>query len=95
MGEEPLLSKLFVVVTTQAEKVKKRLILDCKKSGLSRSSRKTERALLPRVRDVVHYCVTLTADLHGTEEVELLVVDFEEAFWQLKLHPRERKFFVF
>ena len=95
LSEEPLLCKLFIAVETQGEKIKKSLILDCKKSGFSRSSRKTERAFLSRVRDVVHDCLTSIAELHDTEEIELLVVDFEEAFWQFKLHPRERKFSAF
>ncbi len=94
LGEEPVLSRVHVLTKERLGKTKRRLILDCKRSGLTDASRKAERALLPRAVDVVDDIMSLECDADEGEGVQLLVLDFSDAFWQIPLHPTERRFFT-
>ena len=49
-----------------------------------------ERVVLPRATDVVIDALDLM-ELCGTPEVELFVLDFQDAFKQLTIAPEERK----
>ena len=75
----------------RAGKVKKRLILDTKTSGVSTSASKMERVILPKLLDVVFDCLHLLA---AGGDLEYLVLDFANAFWHLPLAVSERKWFV-
>jgi hypothetical protein len=73
------------------------LILDCKRSGLTRSSRRSERSLLPRVTDAVGDVMELSAcPSVGAEAYTMMlgVLDFSDAFWLIPLHKDERRFFT-
>ena len=91
LGEEPVLSKFGLVVKVRFDRIKKRLILDSKASGVSSEASKLERVLLPRMLDVAMDVLALLAT---GAEVELFVLDFADAFWLLPLAPSERKWFV-
>ncbi len=94
LGEEPVLSRVHVLTKERLGKTKRRLILDCKRSGLTDASRKAERALLPRAVDVVDDILSLECDAAAGEGVQILVLDFSDAFWQIPLHPTERRYFT-
>ena len=53
LGEEPLLSKLGLIVKERNRRAKKRIILDAKASGVSAVASTVERILLPRILDLV------------------------------------------
>ena len=53
LGRDPVISKMHVITKVFHDRVKKRIILDVKASGVSGASSKTERVFLPRALDVV------------------------------------------
>jgi len=97
VGGSLVLSDLVVVEKTKPDGTKKRrIILNCKSSGVSRVSKKTERVRLPRVMDVVFDTMEIccgSAAEQGTDEAEFYVVDVEEAYWNVPVAPQEWKYF--
>jgi len=100
-------SKLFVLTQTKGDLVKHRVLLDCKKSCISKSSVKSERVKLPRAMDTVTNTLQLfTAGMRWVSETDAefsddvdydvgyMVLDVTEAFWTVPLHPGERRYFV-
>ena len=77
--------------------MKKRIVVNLKRSGVSRSSRKSQRVLLPRALDltwdvleILRYC-----EEHGIKgEMVTLILDFADGFFQIPLNPGERPFAV-
>ena len=57
------------------------IILDLKKSGVSKRTRKTHRVVLPRLSDLVHDLLDLLATREPHQSVEVFVLDFTDAFW--------------
>ena len=82
LGEEPVLSELHVLERIKNGKVKRRIILDCKRTGLSRSSARAERTVLPRAMDVVSDLMAMAAaSSHRRDMIaQMLVLDFVDAF---------------
>ena len=69
-----------------------RLVWDFRRSGVNDRCVVPERATLPRLSDAVcDVRELLLAALPG-EEVELVVLDFKDAFKAVPLHPAERRF---
>jgi len=94
-GENPVFSEIHVLSKTKNGRTKHRIILDCKKAGLSRSSRRSERTLLPRVTDAVSDAMEMATDEAGEHDTMLFgVLDFTDAFWMIPLHKSERRFFT-
>lgn len=90
-------SRLMLLEKVKSDgKVKLRVILNCKQSGVSAVSHNAERVILPRTLDVVFDAVELMAEHEGHEEHEdeFAVIGFTEAFWQIPVCPCERRFFV-
>ena len=56
LGQKPVLSKVGVRTKIVGDKVKKRVIVDSYRSGVSDSTTKPERSVLPRVLDAVNDC---------------------------------------
>ena len=79
-GEDPVLSRLGLIVKTRAGKTKKRTILDSKQSRVKHASLKSERIVLPRVRDVINAAFHLLTLCTDSQSVVFLVLDFTEAF---------------
>ena len=51
------------------------------------------RILLPRVTDVVNDVMNLLGECQSEDEtVEIMVIDITEAFWQILLRHKERKY---
>ena len=86
---EPVSNKIGIIT----KGVKKRMILDPKVVGTKSCSAKYERVLLPRLLDAILQAMILKSKCLPTEDMEWFVVDFSDAFWQMPLHPEERRFF--
>eukprot|EP00435_Cladocopium_sp_Y103_P055167 s446_g18.t1 len=97
VGGEPVLSKLGCIkkaklnLDTGEVNYKSRIILDCKRSLVSRAAQRKHKAVLPRISDAVH---SILSSMSSGEEVTMLVADVTDAFWLIPLHVRERKYFV-
>eukprot|EP00971_Amphidinium_carterae_P205499 4078529-Amphidinium_carterae.1 len=71
--------------------------MDCKQSGVNNLAVQNQRIILPSARDVMQDVLALHA--HATRQctcsdLEWLVIDVRDAFYQLPLHPLERKYAV-
>ena len=99
VGGQPILSKLGCIKKlkfnsdTQSYTHKVRIILDCKQSKVSTSSKRTHKSILPRVSDAVQSALMLSADLRNDELVSLMIIDIIDAFWLIPLRHCERRFF--
>ena len=67
--------------------------MDSEKSRVTDASRKTYRQVLPRQTDLLNDILVLQSNCMTAEEVELFVQDAEDAYWQVPLDPRERKYY--
>ena len=93
-GNDFTVSDFCVVVKEKQGKIKRRLILDLNKSGMSRRTRKTHRVVLPRLSDLVNDVLHLLSTRTENQGVEILVLDFTDAYWQIPLAEQERRHFV-
>eukprot|EP00971_Amphidinium_carterae_P352447 6492599-Amphidinium_carterae.1 len=93
----PILSKLGLITKEVLRpdgsyKTKRRLILDCRRSGVNTHARQSSRILLPMPRDVAHDVLHLLQFVQSRESVEALVIDLKDAFFQVPLAPEEWKY---
>lgn len=72
---------------------KSRIILDCKRSGVSITSARTHKSVLPRITDAVSSSLALLDNSLDGQEVTMFIADIVDAFWLVPLHPTERRFF--
>ena len=103
VGGKPILSKLGLIVKTRNGVESARTILDTKESDVKRITAKTQRVILPRIFDAVLRMLSLLSRCAVEEKqvvqpknvvsVKAFVLDFSEAFWQMPIHPLERRFF--
>ena len=93
-GNDYTVSDFCVVVKEKQGRVKRRLILDLKRSGISKRTRKTHRVVLPRLSDLVSDVLRLLSTRTENQGVEILVLDFTDAYWQIPLAVQERRHFV-
>ena len=71
------------------------MILDTKQSDVKHASAKGQRVILPRLMDSIWRILEMLASgLADGEALDLFVLDFQEAFWQVPLSPAERRFSV-
>ena len=90
----PVFKKFTCIVKTKADgTVKYRIITDSKQSGVTAATSKQYRSVLPRETDLVHDILSLLVGRRDAESVLLKVLDAEDAFWQVPLHPQERHFY--
>jgi hypothetical protein len=105
LGTKIILSKIGAIKKMRNGKWKMRMVIDSKRSGVSKATRKFERTQLPRALDVVSDTMALLSNIPGLQEtveevqdyrewVEFMVADFRDAFFILPNHPKERKFFA-
>ena len=73
--------------------MKHRTIMDSRRSGVTAASKKMYRAVLPRHTDMVHDILDLLSKAKPAEDIDLLVLDAVDAFWQIPLHEAERKYY--
>jgi hypothetical protein len=94
LGQHPILSKIGVIRKVRNGKMKIRMVVDSKQSGVSRATRKFERTLLPRSLDVVLDAMDLMESAPAaTTPIQFMVADFRDAFFILPNAPSERRFF--
>ena len=97
-GGKICLSKLGLITKHHpvTGRIKRRLILDCKQSQVNMRAWKGGRLLLPRVTDVLDDTLGLLRQVEKTSaKVEWLVLDYSDWFFQVPLHPKERRHFAF
>ena len=91
VGGRPTLSKFACIVKDRADGLqKRRIILDVAESGVMEASKNTYKSSLPRQTDLLSDIRSLQSEARPAEAVELFVLDAEDAFWQIPLHPSER-----
>ena len=102
-GELPILNKFACLVKYKWDnkagwKMKRRIIMDSKRSGVKKASARKFKSVLPRVTDAISNLLAAMDDCRNTDmtdmEAEQFVIDATDAFWELGLHPKERRFFV-
>jgi len=86
------LSCVGVIVKPKAGGIKVRLIHDLSRSGVKHRIRLPERVVLPRLSDVIAATTALLATRSTKVALDLLVLDFRDAFKQLHVHPDEQRF---
>lgn len=100
LGSQPILSKLGCItkeklnVDTGLIIKKTRIILDCKRSEVSRYATREYKSILPRITDAVRSALQLLSGCRAREEVALYIADVSDAFWIIPLHHQERKYFA-
>ena len=67
--------------------------MDSKASGVTASSRRQLKQILPRQTDLIVDALSLMADMQPGEQLAFFVCDAEDAYWQMPLHPAERRFY--
>ena len=95
-GSDPVLKKIGIISKIRLGKLKRRMILDTIRSRIKACTAKFQRVILLRLLDAVAQFLALMALSMGCPdvEIELFVLNFTEAFWQIPFHPSERKFFA-
>ncbi len=96
LGAQPVLSRIGLISKMRLGILKRRIVIDAKRSWVSRSSRKYERVILPRATDVIVDALDLLRLAWGAslDHFEWFIADFKDAFWHVPLHKREQRFFV-
>ena len=100
-----IMSDLIVLTKTKLKKeangkftkeLKRRLLLNLKKSGVTSISVKTERPELPRILDVVFSNLELLRGKRDVDNARLrhLILDFTHAFFNFPNRPDERRYFA-
>ena len=87
-----VLSKVGAVVTVKKKKKKTRLIHDLRRSKVNGMARIPERGVLPRLMDMIFSTIDVARCAEEQEDVELLVLDFKDAFRHLLIALEEQRF---
>ena len=94
LGQKPVLSKVGVRTKIVGDKIKKRVIVDSYRSGVSDSTTKPERSVLPRVLDAVDDFMVQRQSANQESSTDFVVLDFTRALFIIPLAWEERRFFV-
>ena len=94
LGSEPILSRFRVLKRCKGGRLKKRVVLDVKESRVTSITRRTHRVVHPRISDAIADALEMMSHLEPGQEVERLVLDFVDAFWNVPLRQSERRFFT-
>ena len=86
------LSKVGAVVTTKQDKKKVRLIHDLRRSLVNSEVVIKERLVLPRLSDLIDDTIDMMLKCRENESVELVVLDFADAFKHLHVSPAEQPY---
>ena len=84
-------SRIGVIVKNKGPMHKIRLVHDLRRSGVNQRVRMAERVVLPRVQDVIDDILGIQSQLGPGESWECLVLDYEDAFKQLRVAECERR----
>ena len=78
VGGSPILNKFACIKKAKADgSIKRRIIMDSKKSNVTEASRKSYRAVLPRATDLVTDILSLQATASAPSEIEAFGCDAE------------------
>ena len=66
--------------------------MDSKQSMVKEAANREYRAILPRVGDACHEVLALLDSAQQDQHVQMLVLDAEDAFWNIPLRHEERRF---
>ena len=82
-----------MITKIKNDKTKRRLILDCRRSGISGGSKLGQRINLPRLN---HPTKDITEPMAGDDgdDVEVFIIDFTDAFWHNPLRHDERRYYT-
>ncbi|CAK0806401.1 unnamed protein product [Prorocentrum cordatum] len=96
IGAKPDVSMLGMITNIKNGKVKRRLILDCKQSGVNATGRQKQKIVLPRLSDVIDDAIYLLRECQHEPQkvVEWLVLDFTDWFYNIPLKHVQRRHFV-
>ena len=82
VGGDPILNKFACITKTKLDgTVKRRIIMDSKRSMVTDASRKMYKAVLPRVTDLINDMLALLSKTDKPNEVEVFICDAKDAFW--------------
>ena len=87
-----VLSKIGAVVTVKKGQTKTRLIHDLRRSLVNGMAYIPERGVLPRLGDMIFSAIDVARCAEEHEDVELLVLDFKDAFRHLLIDAEEQRF---
>ena len=87
-------SKLAIIVKEKVDgTVKRRVIVDLRRSGANAIARVPERPVLPRLMDAAHSVTNILAPdaMHNDDDddTELVTGDFKDAYMHFRTHPDE------
>ena len=85
-------SRVGVIVKNKNDITKVRLIHDLSRSGVNHRVQLPERVVLPRLCDVAEAARDFVTDRKADTVVEMLVLDFKDAFKQMHVAASEQKY---
>ena len=93
--DEPIMSKLGLIIKTPNCITKARMILDTKQSGVKRITSQAQRVTPPRLFDAILQMLYLLSCIEegSTAGVSAFVLEFPDAFRQIPISPAEQKHF--
>ena len=94
LGGKPHFSKLGMITKEKEGRIKRRLILDCRESGVNERAAKGGKLILPRISDTVDDALYLMKNCGEDQSIEWLILDFTDWFFNIPLHPSERRNFA-
>ena len=94
VGGQPIFNKFACIVKQRMDgSTKRRIIMDSKRSSVTAASKKMYKAILPRATDLVTDVLSLKSEASPSDGIDLLVLDAEDAFWQVPLHKDEMRYY--
>ena len=92
LGAVPHPAPMGNVTKPVGNELKHRVIMDLRRNGVNESVVIEERVVLPRGIDHARDMAILYDQARNDEILEVLVLDFKDAFMSIPLHPAERKY---
>ena len=88
---EARLTKMACIVKQKGGKEKVRIIVDMRRSGINGWMKFFERVVLPRISDCAMSLHELLKESRQGDTPEFFIIDFRDAFYTLKLSPKEKR----
>ena len=81
-----------VIVKELVDRLKVRLIHDLSRGGVNQQVKLRERVILPSLSDLAKDLIELAGKGDHLEDLEIFIIDFKDAFKQLRVAPEEQIF---
>lgn len=89
--KDAMATKIALLIKEKADAtVKVRFVVDMLRSGINGLTKMAERIVLPRGEDLIESILDLWETSQPCDSVELMVVDFVDAFFNLQINEDER-----